>query len=106
MSSKRDEYLKEFNLKKCSVILPKLTFSKIRIVCTAISSTGEKLFSDLKQTDMNTFSLKIKRKKYDNFNEEDGDSDVLHPRKKSKYSANESNIKPSGEIANRIPIVV
>lgn len=89
MDPKRDDYLKEFSVKKCNVDLPKITFSKIRIACTVEDSTGKNLLSDLKQVDMNTFSIKIKRKKYDNFNDEGEDPNVLHARKKLKLIATE-----------------
>lgn len=54
--------LKKFNIKPCHVNLTNTEFSKIRIACSAHSSEPNlKLSCDLKQENVNTFTLKITR---------------------------------------------
>lgn len=49
-------------LRNCSVNLNRYNFSKIKIKCTAKSEDNTKLATTLKQTDVNTFLIGIKRK--------------------------------------------
>lgn len=54
---------KRYGIKPCSIVLNKNEFSKIRIRCTVNSSEkSQKLLCSLKQEDINTFSIKIRRK--------------------------------------------
>lgn len=87
MNSKIDGDLKQYNIKQLNVNLKRHNFSKIRIRCSATSSSGEELFSDLRQDGLSTFTLKITRRKYDDIRDENEISDFLHPQKKLKCIA-------------------
>lgn len=66
-----EDLLKEYQMKSCTFILPRVTYSKIGIKCSAFSTeSGVKLSCHLKQEDTNTFSLRIKRNKYDDFSDD------------------------------------
>lgn len=86
MKSKKskEDILKKFGIKPCSINLEKSDFSKIKMTCSAESTEENiKLFCDINQTDSNTFSIKIKRKIIDK--ESDGGSSNL--KKRFKISA-------------------
>lgn len=77
MNSTADKHI----IRPCVVNLTRCNFSKIRIACTAnVVETGEKLVCSLKQEQMNTFSIKIKR-----FHNENN-VQASQPNKKQKVS--------------------
>lgn len=77
------ELLKEFNIKQCEVKLTRMYFSRIRMKCSIQSSDNrEKLDCKIVQTNMNTFSIKLKRDRC----EEVVGSNVLSPAKRKKCS--------------------
>lgn len=59
-----DQILRENGIKPCSIKIDNMLFSRIKMTCTVTSSEkNEKLKCCLRQEDdINTFSLKIKRK--------------------------------------------
>lgn len=60
-SEANESVLKAFGIKPCRVNMVRMNFSKIKINCSAQSS-GVELSCCLKQTDVNTFCLQVKRK--------------------------------------------
>lgn len=82
-----EDILKTFGIEKCSVNLKKTNFSKIRMKCVAESTEKNvKLLCDLKQVDINTFSIKITRKLTDDI---DVDQETF-PKKQVKFSTSSS----------------
>lgn len=59
----------ELKMIPCEINLSNFTLPKMKISCSVSSCSGEQLYSNLRQDDMNTFTLKISRRKYDNENE-------------------------------------
>lgn len=62
-TAKDKAILKKYGIKPCSIVLDNLTFSKIRIKCSAESSEKTDKFScAVNRVSNNVFSIKIKRK--------------------------------------------
>lgn len=73
--------LKESKVKPCRVQLKNDSFSKIRMACSATDEKNVKLICDLKQTGMNSFTIKINSKHF----KEDKENKTP-PSKKVKFS--------------------
>lgn len=76
-----DRFLKEFKIKPCRVKLDDVCFKKIRMTCSVTDEKNVKVYSNLKQTGMNTFSIKIHSKRSNEVNENE-----IRPAKKGKFS--------------------
>lgn len=87
-----ENQLKKFGIKYCCVKLEKIAFSKIRISCVEQTSRENiELKWSLTREDLNTFSLKIKRKLCD------VDSNELPAPKRVKFTEVSGNQR-SGSI--------
>lgn len=94
-----EDILKTFGIEQCSVNLNKTNFSKIRMKCVAESTEKNvKLLCDLKQVDINTFSIKITRKLTDDI---DVDQETT-PKEQVKFSISSSVQQPNECIEKNI----
>lgn len=73
--------LKQFNIKSCRVQLENLSFSKIRMACSATDEKNVKFICDVKQTGMNSFTIKVNAKQFN----EDKENEIPSS-KKVKFS--------------------
>lgn len=80
------------NIKPCRVNLIESNFSKIKIGCSAqLSELGVILECNLKQENVNTFTLQVKRKWNDDFH--DGMPSTSNPSKRLKLSSHSKSPK-------------
>ncbi|XP_031625310.1 uncharacterized protein LOC116341966 [Contarinia nasturtii] len=92
---KHNNIVENFKIKPCEVRLERLFLSKIRIRCTATSSEkNDNLVCHIKQDEINTFSIRIKRKNVDRM-----DNNKMNPRKRVKF-IHENNTSSDDIITN------